>query len=206
MPLTVHGQEDCIHVSCVPWLRAPAPQPVGVVLSKLLTPWADGCVGHRHPAFEQQFLPIVVAQSEAIREPDPMADNFLRTAVVLVGLRVGRWSHRRGPRPPPRDRASADRPATRPAREGPKNAGTFGPRRPIMRTKACSKRRSGDTAGRPRPRVGGAGLGRPSTRLTLVTSKDACCTIGHLRTRWWGAPLGYGGSRARESSGAAQDL
>ena len=93
MPLTVHGQEDYIHVSCVPWLRAPAPQPVGVVLSKLLTPWADGFVGHRHPAFEQQFLPIAVAQSEAIREPDPMADNFPRTAAVLVGLCVGRRGH-----------------------------------------------------------------------------------------------------------------
>ena len=87
-----------------------------------------------------------------------------------------------------------------------KHACTFGQRRTIMRTKACRKRRSGYTAGRPRPRVGGAGLGIASTSLTLVTSKDACCNIGHLRTRWFGEPLCYGDSRARESSGAAQEL
>src|ERR1700741_3653445 len=72
-----------------------------------------------------------------------------------------------------------------------------------MMTKACRKSRSGYTGGRPRPRVEGTGIGILSTSLTKVTSKDSCSNIGHLRTRWLGEPLCYGGSRARESAGAA---
>ena len=87
-----------------------------------------------------------------------------------------------------------------------KNSFTLCKRRTIMMTKAFRKSRSGYTGGRPRPRVGGPGMGTPSPSLTKVTSKDSCSNIGHLRTRWLGEPLCYGGTRARESSGAAQDL
>jgi hypothetical protein len=86
-----------------------------------------------------------------------------------------------------------------------KNSFTLCKRRTIMMTKAFRKSRSGYTGGRPRPRGDGAGMGIRSTGLTKVTSKDSCSNLGHLRTRWLGEPLCYGGSRARESSGAAQN-
>ena len=44
-----------------------------------------------------------------------------------------------------------------------------------------------------------------STSLTKVTSKDSGSNIGYLRMRWLGEPRCYGGSRTRESSGAAQN-
>jgi len=43
--LTVHGQQDCIHVPFFSGLRATAPQPLGVVLANLPTPWAGRFVG-----------------------------------------------------------------------------------------------------------------------------------------------------------------
>src|SRR5262249_52767485 len=86
-----------------------------------------------------------------------------------------------------------------------KNSFTLCKRRTIMMTKAFRKSRSGYTGGRPRPRGDGAGMGIRSTSLIKVTSKDSCSNIGDLRTRWLGEPLCYGGSRARESAGAAQN-
>jgi len=74
-------------------LRTPPPQPIGVVLSKLPTPLADGFVGHHDAALEQELFYVAVAQGEAIGEPDPVADDFARTAVVLVTFGVCGWSH-----------------------------------------------------------------------------------------------------------------
>ena len=59
----------------------------------VLSPLADGFMGHGHTAFEQQFLHFAVAQSEAIGEPDPVADDCAGKAVVLGAHGVGRRSH-----------------------------------------------------------------------------------------------------------------
>jgi hypothetical protein len=50
-------------------------------------------VGHHDAAFEQELFHIAVAQGEAIVEPDPVADDFARKAVVLVTFGVCGWSH-----------------------------------------------------------------------------------------------------------------
>src|SRR4029453_9452334 len=76
MALTMNGEKHFIQVAFIPGLRTPPPQPIGVVLPKLPTPFANGFVGHGDTAFEQQFLHIAVAQGEPLVEPDPMADNF----------------------------------------------------------------------------------------------------------------------------------
>src|SRR4029450_8875939 len=78
---------------CIARLRAPATQPIGVILPKLPAPFADGFVGHGDTTFEQEFLHIAIAQGEAIVEPDAMTDNFTGKAVVLVTLGVGRKGH-----------------------------------------------------------------------------------------------------------------
>ena len=64
-----------------------------VVLPKFQTPLADGLVGHVDAALEQDFLHVTVAQREAIIEPDAMADDLAREAVVLIAFRVSGWRH-----------------------------------------------------------------------------------------------------------------
>src|SRR5262245_27405661 len=93
MPLTIDCYEDLVQMPCVAGLRPPPSQPIGIVLPKLPTPWTDGCMGHRDAALEQQFFPIAIAQGEAIREPDSMADDLTGEAIVLIAFRVSGWRH-----------------------------------------------------------------------------------------------------------------
>src|SRR5262245_29901320 len=91
MPLTMHGEKRLIQVPLVPWLRATATQPIGVVLPKFPTPLADCFVGHNDTAFLQEFLYVAVAQGEAIGEPDTVRDDCTGKSMVLVTL-IGGWS------------------------------------------------------------------------------------------------------------------
>src|SRR5262245_34028744 len=78
---------------CVAGLRTPPSQPIAIVLPKLPTPLTDGFMGHRDAALEQQFFHIAVAQGEAIRESDAMADDLTGEAMVLIAFRVSAWGH-----------------------------------------------------------------------------------------------------------------
>jgi hypothetical protein len=87
--LTMDRQADLVQMPFVARLRTPPSQPIGVILPKLQTPFADSFVGHRDAAFEQELFHVAVAQGEAIVEPDPVADDFARKAVVLVAFARG---------------------------------------------------------------------------------------------------------------------
>jgi SOS-response transcriptional repressor LexA len=76
-------------VPLIAWLGTSAPQLIGVLLAKLATPSSDRLVGHDHATDEQEFLHIAVAEAEPVVQPDAMADNFGRKAVVLIA--VGGW-------------------------------------------------------------------------------------------------------------------
>ena len=91
MALPVDGQKDLIQVPLVTWPGSSVLQLIGVCLSKLEAPLADGLVGHIDAALKQEFLHITVAQREAIREPDAMANDLPREAVVLVACGVSGW-------------------------------------------------------------------------------------------------------------------
>src|SRR5262245_65773128 len=93
MAFTINGQEDFIKMPFVPWLGASTLQPIGIVLPKFQTPLADGFMGDVDTAFKEQLLDIAVAQREAVREPDAMADDLAGEAVVLVAFGVSRWRH-----------------------------------------------------------------------------------------------------------------
>jgi len=93
MPLTIDCQEDLVQMPFIARLRAPPSQPIRVVLPKLPTPFADRFVGYRDAAFEQELFHVAVAESEAIVEPDPVADDFARKAVVLVAFAGSRRGH-----------------------------------------------------------------------------------------------------------------
>src|SRR5262245_32257279 len=86
-------QEDLVQVPCVARLRTPPLQPIGVVLPTRPTPLPERFVGHCDAAFEQEFFHITVAQGEAIIEPDSVADDFARKAVVLVAFAGGGRGH-----------------------------------------------------------------------------------------------------------------
>src|SRR5262245_43834431 len=93
MALAIDRKEHLIQVPLVARLRTPSSQPIGVVLPKLPTPFADGFVGHRDATFEQELFHVAVAQGESLVEPDSVADDFARKAVVLVTRGVSGWGH-----------------------------------------------------------------------------------------------------------------
>ena len=72
-------------------LRTPPSQPMSVVLPTRATPWADGFVGHHDAACAQELFHVAGAQGEARGEPDPVADDVTRKAVVLVTFGVCGW-------------------------------------------------------------------------------------------------------------------
>jgi hypothetical protein len=69
------------------------PEPMRVILPKLLTPLADRFMGDGDATFAQQLLHVVVAQGKPLVEPDTVANNFARKAVVFVSLCVGWRCH-----------------------------------------------------------------------------------------------------------------
>jgi hypothetical protein len=93
MALAIDRKEHLIQVPLIARARTPPSQPIGVVLPKLPTPFADSFVGHRDTAFEQELFDVAVAQGEAIVEPDPVADDFAGKAVVLVSFAGGGRGH-----------------------------------------------------------------------------------------------------------------
>src|SRR5262249_16213494 len=93
MALAINGQKDLIQVPLVTWLGSSVLQLIGIRLPKLQTPLADGLVGHRDAALEQDFLHVAVAQREAIIEPDAMADDLAGETMVLVAFGISGWRH-----------------------------------------------------------------------------------------------------------------
>jgi hypothetical protein len=66
--------------------RASATQLIGVCLAKLPAPLADGLVGHDHATDEQEFFYIPVAERKAEIQPDSMANDLTREAMMFVGI------------------------------------------------------------------------------------------------------------------------
>src|SRR4030095_7709950 len=86
-------RKDDFEMPLVPWLGAATLQLIGVVLPKFQTPLADGLGRHVDAALEQEFLHVAVAQRAAIIQPDAMANDLPREAVVLVAFGVSGWRH-----------------------------------------------------------------------------------------------------------------
>jgi hypothetical protein len=87
MALPIDREEDFIQLPLVAWLRASAAELIGIGLAEFPTPLADRLIGDDDPAREQQFLHIAVAEAEPEIEPDRVADDLGREAVVFVGVR-----------------------------------------------------------------------------------------------------------------------
>jgi hypothetical protein len=61
---------------------------IGIVLPELAAPLANRFVRHLDATFQENFLNVTEAQGELIREPDPVANDFARKAVILVPFGV----------------------------------------------------------------------------------------------------------------------
>jgi hypothetical protein len=86
----IHGspeiEERLIQMPLVPRPRPPARELSGIWLAKLAIPLTNSFVGYYDPTRKGQFFDIAVAQAEAKVEPDAMADDLGREAVVLVAV------------------------------------------------------------------------------------------------------------------------
>jgi hypothetical protein len=80
----IDGEEHLIRVPRIAWPGVPPTQLMGIRLPELQTPHPDSFVGHDDPSGEQPLLDIAVAETEAEVQPDAMADDLGREAVVLV--------------------------------------------------------------------------------------------------------------------------
>jgi hypothetical protein len=67
--------------------RTPTSELIGIQLSELAAPLADGFVGDDDPTAKEEIFHITVAQADAITQPDAMADDLGRKPMICV--RVG---------------------------------------------------------------------------------------------------------------------
>jgi hypothetical protein len=87
MPLAVDREEDFVQVPFVAWLGTSAPQLIGIRVTELPTPLADGLIGDEDPTDEQQRFDIAIAEAGAEIQPYRTADDLGRKAVVFVAIR-----------------------------------------------------------------------------------------------------------------------
>jgi hypothetical protein len=77
MPFAITCEKHLVHHGPrVPWSRPTASQLVGIALTELTTAFPDGFICHDHPAGEQAFFDITVAQAEAVIKPHARAYDF----------------------------------------------------------------------------------------------------------------------------------
>ena len=57
---------------------------IGICLSELSAPFADGFIRHLNAPIEHHFLNVAVAQREGVVEPDAVANNLDGKSVVFV--------------------------------------------------------------------------------------------------------------------------
>jgi hypothetical protein len=82
--LLVERDEYLIQVPLVAWAGTPTPELIGILLPKFVTPLADRFIGHCDTTNKQEFFHVAVAEAESVVEPDAMADDLRREAVVLI--------------------------------------------------------------------------------------------------------------------------
>jgi hypothetical protein len=84
--LAIDGEKDLIQMPFVTRLRPPMAELIRILLPKLAAPFVDRLVGDDHPAGEEEFFHIAIAEAEPEIEPDRVADDLDREAVVLVAI------------------------------------------------------------------------------------------------------------------------
>ena len=82
----IDREENFIEMPRVTRLRASASERIGRGLADFPAPLADRLIGDDDPAGEQRFFDIAIAEAEPAIEPDRVADDLDREAVVLIAV------------------------------------------------------------------------------------------------------------------------
>jgi hypothetical protein len=90
MTLTLDHQKHLVQVSLVTGPRPSPTQLIGISLTKLATPLADGLIGDDHTTFQEEFFHITKTQAEAKVQPHGVTDDLNGKAVVLI-VRGSGW-------------------------------------------------------------------------------------------------------------------
>jgi hypothetical protein len=93
MAFTVDPEKYLIQVPLITRSGMPATQLIGISLAECPAPLADGFVGHHNPTRKEQCFDVTIAQAETEVEPDAMADDLRREAMIFVGIGWGWWIH-----------------------------------------------------------------------------------------------------------------
>jgi hypothetical protein len=87
--LPTNGEKDLVQRPCVTWLRTSAAELMGILWAELPAPLADRLRRHDDPTGEQEFCHVAVAEAEPVVEPDALADDLDRKAVMRIERLVG---------------------------------------------------------------------------------------------------------------------
>jgi hypothetical protein len=87
VPLTLDVHEELVQVPDVSPTTLPAPKVLGVVEPELLTPLANGLMGHDDSPLCQEVLDIAEAQTESMIQPDGVTDDLRWESVSVVVVR-----------------------------------------------------------------------------------------------------------------------
>ena len=82
--LTVHSDEEFIQIPAIAEASLSPFQFPNVIWSELLTPASNRFIRDSDASFSQQIFHITEAQTEAMIEPDGVADDFLRETMSAV--------------------------------------------------------------------------------------------------------------------------
>ena len=85
MAFPVDRQAHFIHMPRVTGLRPPMPERIRIGLAELAAPLPNRLIRQDAPG-EEEFLHVAVAETEPEIEPDAMADDLGREAVVLIAV------------------------------------------------------------------------------------------------------------------------
>jgi hypothetical protein len=82
--LVFDGDHPLVQMPFISRLGATMPNLMGVSLSKLFTPFADGLIRHLNAPIEHHFLDVAVAQRKGVVEPDTVTNDLNGKAVIFV--------------------------------------------------------------------------------------------------------------------------
>jgi hypothetical protein len=89
----LHRQHPLVPVLLGPWLGASTLPVLRLGLLHLQAPLTDGCRSAVDAACPEALWHVAGAPGEAIREPDAMAEDRTRAAVVFVACGLSEWCH-----------------------------------------------------------------------------------------------------------------
>jgi hypothetical protein len=93
MPYLVDRDEHFIQMPLITWPETPATEGIRIRLAKLAAPLADRFVRHEDTTDEQELFDVAMAEREAEREPDRVANDLAWESMMFVGIGGGRGRH-----------------------------------------------------------------------------------------------------------------